>query len=113
MEIDSLDERFLNKAMKLVEDNINNGQLCRDFIADEMAMSPSSLYRKLKSLTGLTTNAFIRSVRLKRAGQLLRDSQYNISEIAYMVGFNDQKYFRTSFREQFGVNPSEYVKKVR
>lgn len=110
-EIDSLDEKFLNQAMELVEANINKEVLNRDFMADALAMSPSSLYRKIKLLTGLTTNAFIRSIRLKRAAQLLQSSQYNISEIAFMVGFNDQKYFRNSFREQFGMNPSEYLKK--
>jgi DNA-binding response OmpR family regulator/nitrogen-specific signal transduction histidine kinase len=109
IEVSSLDEKFLNKAMKVVEDNIDNEELSRDFLANALAMSPSTLYRKLKALTGFTTNAFIRSVRLKRAAQILQQSQYNISEVAYQVGFNDLKYFRNCFKDQFGVTPSQFI----
>ncbi|RMG57427.1 MAG: hybrid sensor histidine kinase/response regulator [Bacteroidetes bacterium] len=108
LEITPRDKVFLDEVMKVVEDNLLNENLSRDFLAEAMAMSPSTLYRKLKGLTDLTTNAFIRSIRLKRAAQLLQQSQYNISEIAFQVGFNDLKYFRTCFKEQFGVNPSEF-----
>ncbi|MEL7120759.1 MAG: hybrid sensor histidine kinase/response regulator transcription factor, partial [Bacteroidota bacterium] len=109
IEISSLDEQFLNKAMKVVEENLDNEDLSRDFLSHKLAMSSSTLYRKLKALTGLTTNAFIRSVRLKRAAQIMQQNQYNISEVAYQVGFNDLKYFRTCFKEQFGVTPSQYI----
>ena len=112
IEITSREEEFLNHAMQVVEKNLENESFNRDQMAEELAMSPSTLYRKIKSLTGLTTNAFIRSIRLKRAAQLLRDSQYNISEIAYIVGFQDLKYFRTSFKNQFGMNPSEYYQQM-
>lgn len=109
VEITSLDEQFLKKIMQLVEDNLTNDELSRNYLAKAVNMSPSSLYRKIKALTGKTTNAFIRAIRLKRAAQLMQHSQYNISEIAYQVGFNDLKYFRSCFKEQFGVNPSQYV----
>jgi DNA-binding response OmpR family regulator len=109
LDINSLDEQFLSKMMQLVEDQISNDELSREYLAKAMNMSASSLYRKLKALTGQTTNAFIRAVRLKRAAQMMQNTQYNISEIAYQVGFNDLKYFRTCFRDQFGVNPSQYI----
>lgn len=109
IEIAPRDKAFLQNVMEIVEANLLNEAMSRDFLAEAMAMSPSTLYRKLKTLTDLTTNAFIRSIRLKRAAQLLEKSQYNISEIAYLVGFNDLKYFRNCFKEQFGVNPSEYT----
>jgi signal transduction histidine kinase/ligand-binding sensor domain-containing protein/DNA-binding response OmpR family regulator len=109
VEISSLDEQFLNKAMKIVEDHIDSEALSRDFLAQALAMSPSTLYRKLKALTGLTTNAFIRSVRLKRAAQMIQQRQYNISEVAYQVGFNDLKYFRNCFKDQFGMTPSQFI----
>jgi len=109
VEIAPRDKTFLQNVMEIVEANLLKEAMSRDFLAEEMAMSPSTLYRKLKTLTDLTTNAFIRSIRLKRAAQLLEKSQYNISEIAYLVGFNDLKYFRNCFKEQFGVNPSEYA----
>ncbi|MFT6806983.1 MAG: DNA-binding response OmpR family regulator, partial [Saprospiraceae bacterium] len=109
IEITSHEEEFINKMIQQVEENLDNDDLNRNFLAQSMAMSPSSLYRKLKSLTGFTTNAFIRSIRLKRGAQLMRDTQLNISEIAYLVGFSDLKYFRRCFRDQFDMNPSEYI----
>lgn len=109
VEITPRDEQFLKKVMQLVEDNLDNDHLSRDFLAQSMAMSPSTFYRKIKALTGLTINAFIRSIRLKRAAQMMRDSQLNISEIAYQVGFNDLKYFRSCFKEQFAMTPSDYI----
>ncbi len=110
IEITSLDTQFLEKLMQLVEDNLNNEKLNREFIAQRMSMSSSTLYRKLKSVTGYNTNAFIRSIRLKRAAQYILKSEYHISEIAYKVGFNDLKYFRTCFKAQFGVVPSKFTK---
>lgn len=109
VEITSRDEQFLHQVMQLVEENLDNDNLSREFLAQSMAMSASTFYRKIKALTGLTINAFIRSIRLKRAAQMMRDSQLNVSEIAYQVGFNDLKYFRSCFKEQFAVNPSEYI----
>lgn len=111
IEITSREEEFLNQAMKVVEQNLENESFNRDQMAEALAMSSSTLYRKIKALTGLTTNAFIRSIRLKRAAQLMQESQYHISEIAYIVGFHDLKYFRKSFKQQFGLNPSEYLQK--
>ena len=95
----------------------NNGleeveALGKEFLAQALAMSPSSLYRRIKSITDLSINAFIRSIRLRRAAQLIQNTQYNISEICYQVGFNDQKYFRKCFREQCGRNPSEYAEQA-
>ena len=76
-----------------------------------MAMSRRQLFRKLKAVTGRTPNALIRTLRLKRAAQLLEQSQMTITEITYAVGFSDLKHFRTVFREQFGLLPGEYLKK--
>ena len=77
-------------------------------LARSLAMSRIQLYRKLKALTGETPNSLLRNIRLKRAAQLLATHQFNVSEVAYKVGFTDLKYFRERFREQFGVNPGEY-----
>ncbi|MEM7370243.1 MAG: two-component regulator propeller domain-containing protein [Bacteroidota bacterium] len=107
----SPDQQFLSDVIKLVEDNLMNEAFSRDFLAKSLAMSPSTFYRKIKALTGYTSSAFIRSIRLKKAAETMQSTSYNISEIAFMVGFNDLKYFRTSFREQFGMNPSEYLQK--
>ncbi len=72
-------------------------------------MSRGTLYRKIKALTNQTAVEFIRSVRLKRAAQLLAQNKFHISEVAYMVGFMDVDYFRRCFKEQFGYTPKEYA----
>lgn len=96
--------------MKLVENNLTNNELNREFLASSMALSPSTLYRKVKSITGLNITVFIRSIRLKKAAQMIADNEDTISGIAYTVGFNDPKYFRKCFVKQFGVNPSKFNK---
>ncbi|GAA4279621.1 hybrid sensor histidine kinase/response regulator transcription factor [Gaetbulibacter aestuarii] len=109
-DITSFDEAFINSAMKVVEENLMNDDLNRDFLAEKMATSPSTLYRKIKSLTDQDTTEFIRSIRLKRAAQMILKKQDNIGSIGYAVGFNDLKYFRKCFKEQFGVTPSKFKK---
>ena len=68
------------------------------------------LYRKLKAMTGLSANEFIRNIRLKRAAQLIEQNELTIAEVTYEVGFTDRQYFRNCFKKQFGVNPSRYKK---
>ena len=72
-------------------------------------MSTPVFYKKISALTGLTVNNFMKSIRLKRALQLLEKKAGNVSEVAYMVGFNDSKYFSKEFRKQFGKSPSSYI----
>ena len=79
-------------------------------IACELGMRKGNMYKKLKTLTGMTVNIFVRSIRLKVAARLLKQGQYNISEVAYAVGFNNPKYFSTCFSEMFSMAPKEYMK---
>ncbi|MDY7395802.1 ATP-binding protein [Aureibaculum sp. 2210JD6-5] len=109
-DVTSIDQEFLKKAMKLVEDNLTNEKLNRDFIASKMSVSSSTLYRKIKSITDLDITVFIRSIRLKKAAQMIKNNEDNISGVAYQVGFNDLKYFRKCFISQFGVTPSQFKK---
>ncbi|MEN8157882.1 MAG: two-component regulator propeller domain-containing protein [Bacteroidota bacterium] len=111
IEITQINKGFLEKLVKLVEDNIDNGELSGDLLARELGMSKGYLYKKLRSLTGLTVNLFIRSIRLKLAARLLNQGDYNITEVAYSVGFTNPKYFSTCFREMFKVTPREYQKR--
>lgn len=106
--ITSLDEEFVKKAIRLVEENIDDPELSVNHFCDTLGMSRSQLYRKFQSITGLTPNDFIRSVRLKQAAQLLQNSSYNISEIATLVGFNSIKYFNKYFKEEFDATPTQY-----
>lgn len=106
--VTSTDEFFLQKAIDIVEENMTNAVFkVQDFI-DVMNMSRSALYRKLKSLTGQSITEFIRVIKLKRAAQLITSAQMTISEIAFELGFNDQKNFKKSFKQQFNQVPSKY-----
>jgi DNA-binding response OmpR family regulator len=99
---------FIEKAITLVEENIQNTNFGIDKMTDYFCMSQSTLYRKIKSLTGLSLTAFIRSIRLKQAAFLISTTDTKLSYICYEVGFNDYKYFRTSFKQQFNCLPSKY-----
>ena len=102
------DELFINEVMAFMEEHMGNSELVVDDFADKLSMSRSLFYRKLKTITGLSPIDFIREIRFKRAAQLIENGSYNFSEIAYMTGFNDPKYFSKSFKKHMGVTPSEY-----
>ncbi|MBB4042373.1 signal transduction histidine kinase/ligand-binding sensor domain-containing protein/DNA-binding response OmpR family regulator [Bacteroides reticulotermitis] len=106
--ITSLDEKLITRAIEYIEKNIDRSELSVEELSRELGMSRVHLYKKLTAITGKSPVEFIRVIRLKRAAQLLRESQLNISEIAYEVGFNNPKYFSKYFKEEFGVLPSDY-----
>jgi signal transduction histidine kinase/ligand-binding sensor domain-containing protein/DNA-binding response OmpR family regulator len=106
--VSSLDEQLIRKAIEYTEANMSNPRLSVEELSRELGMSRVHLYKKLLSLTGKTPIEFIRIIRLKRAAQLLKESRLTVSEIAYEVGFNNPKYFRKYFKDEFGVLPSQY-----
>ncbi len=110
--ITSLDEKLISKAIKYVEENMSRSELSVEELSRELGMSRVHLYKKLTAITGRSPVEFIRTIRLKRAAQFLRQSQMNVSEIAYEVGFNNPKYFSRYFKEEFGMLPSEYKAKT-
>mgnify|MGYP003939795167 CR=1 FL=1 len=107
--ITSPDVKFLERVMSYIEKNLDEPGLNVEEIGKEIGMSRVTLYRKIKALTNQTVIEFIRSIRLKRAAQLLEQNQFNINEIAYIVGFTDVDYFRKCFKERFGKTPKEYA----
>lgn len=109
IEITPMDEKLIDHAVKYVEDNISRSDLSVEELSQALGMSRVHLYKKLVSITGKTPIEFIRIIRLKRAAQLLRQSQQNVSEVAYQVGFNNPKYFSKYFKEEFGVLPSNFL----
>lgn len=111
-ESQDIENTFISKAILLVENNLDNSNFGIETMVDELNMSRSSLFRKIKSLTGLSLSAFIRSIRLKKAAFLILSSELNLSQIAFEVGFNDYKYFKTSFKKQFNCLPSKYKEKI-
>ena len=106
--VTSLDEELIRRAVEVIEKHISDGEFGIEQLAAEVAMSKTHLNRKIQGIVGMTPLQFIRSVRLKRAAQLLRDSQYNINEIAYMAGFNTLKYFNKHFKDEFNMTPTQY-----
>lgn len=112
LEITPADQVFIEKIIDVIERNLQNPDFSSEVLAQEMNRSNSTLYRKLKELTGSSTAEFIRSIRIKRAAQLLAYKEKTVTEIAYEVGFNDVKHFRTVFQKQFGCAPTEYRGKL-
>lgn len=110
--ISSLDGTFLKKAIEIIESNLDNSEFDVEIFTKEMGLGRTHFYEKLKHISDLSPAEFIRMIRLKRAAQLMHDKSKTISEIMYMVGFNDVKNFRKLFKEQFGVTPSEYIKNI-
>lgn len=105
----SPDEEFLRKLYLLVSEHLGNESLDGDFMARELAMGKTTLYRKLQALTGQTVNTFIRKIRLQKASEMLRLGMYSISETAYAVGFNNPNYFSRCFFEEYGKTPSDFL----
>lgn len=109
VQITSLDEKLIKKAVRIVEENIAESDFTVERFSRELGMSRVHLYKKLLSLTGKSPIEFIRTIRLQRAAQLLQKSQLSVSEIAYQVGFNNPKYFSKYFKDEFKVLPSAYA----
>ena len=106
-----LDQEFIDKMNRIIEENITTENLDLNFMTDKLAMSHSTLYRKIKALTGMSAKEYIRKLRLQRSFQLLESGDYNVTEAAAMTGFNDMGHFREIFKKEFGILPSEVRKK--
>ena len=102
------DQKFMDKVMETIEKHLDNGDLTVEDIAGEVNMSRSVFFKKLKTLTGLSPVEFLREIRMKRAAQLIETEEYNMAQIAYMVGLNDSHYFSKCFKQQYGMTPTEY-----
>lgn len=106
-------KEFLYKCIDIIENLLLDPELDVNAIADKMGMSHSSLYKKIKSVTGQSLSGFIRFVRLRKAAELMINTNCNVNEAAFRTGFNDMKYFREQFNKQFGINPSDFIKRHR
>jgi ligand-binding sensor domain-containing protein/signal transduction histidine kinase/DNA-binding response OmpR family regulator len=108
----SPDEKFLKRVIQVIEKNIGQSTLDVDFLAKEVGVSRTQLYRKINALTDMAAKEFVKDIRLKRAAQLILQNKLTISEIAYKVGFNDTSYFRKCFRGKYGMSASRYIKQA-
>ncbi|WP_031453605.1 hybrid sensor histidine kinase/response regulator [Flavobacterium chungangense] len=104
-----IDEEFMEKITSLINSNLSELDLSTEFLCDKLGVSSSKLYRKIKELTDLAPNEFIRTIRLKKSAELLKTKKYNVSEVTNMVGFNDPLYFSRCFKKQFGFPPSKLI----
>ncbi|NBC03933.1 MAG: response regulator, partial [Bacteroidetes bacterium] len=107
--ITSADERFLRRAIDIVEENMDNFDFSVKMFVDQMHLGRTQVNRKIKAMTDQTPVQFIRSLRLKRAAQKITQEEDTISQIAYSVGFNNLSYFAKCFKDQYGESPSDYV----
>ncbi|MFB3056250.1 MAG: response regulator, partial [Ignavibacteriaceae bacterium] len=107
--LSSLDERFMIKVMKIIEQHISEEEFSIEEFVKELEMGNMQMHRKLKALTGKSASRYIRSVRLARAKKMIEQKMGNISEIAYSVGFGSPAYFTRCFREEYGHPPSDLV----
>jgi len=107
--INTTEQLFLQNLIRIIENHLGDTDFGVPDLAAEIGMSQPVLYKKIRSLTGLSVNDFIKSFRLKQAARLLKTGGLSISEIAYSVGFNDRKYFSLEFKKQFGISPTNYI----
>lgn len=106
----SAEQQFLDDFYRIIEKHMSDPELNMQFLATQLNISHSSVYKKIKDLTGISPNDFIRVSRLKRGAALILEGRLNIKEIAYTVGYSSPAYFSTSFLRQFGTSPSDYAK---
>ena len=102
------DRKFMDKLVDLMEKNMDNGDLIVDDLVQNMAVSRSVFFKKLKTLTGLAPVEFIKEIRINRAVQLIETGEFSMTQIAYMVGINDPRYFSKCFKQKMGMTPTEY-----
>jgi signal transduction histidine kinase/ligand-binding sensor domain-containing protein/DNA-binding response OmpR family regulator len=104
---------FLDNCIAVVEKHLDDDDFNIQAMAREIGMSHSNLYKKIKTISGQSANAFIRFIRLRKAAEMFINTNYNINETAFYVGIKDIKYFREQFTKTFGLKPSEYIEKYR
>ena len=106
------DEEFLHELMEWIEANIENSDLTIDNLATHLRLGRTTMYNKIKSLTGKSPVELIKEYRVTKSEMLLRTGQFSVSEVAYKVGFSDPGYFSRCFKEQYKSSPVEYLKKL-
>ena len=113
MQMNKADEEFMNKVIKVIEDNITDDNFGVERMADILCMSRSSLLRKIKTLFNLSPLDFIRLIKLKKAAEFIQEGKYRIGDICYMVGINSPSYFSKLFLKQFGMTPKDFEKQYQ
>ncbi|RYD90370.1 MAG: AraC family transcriptional regulator, partial [Sphingobacteriales bacterium] len=113
LKISSEYKEFLDNCISIVEQHITDPDFNIQSLAAEIGMSRSNLYKRIKSISGQSSNSFIRFIRLRKAAEIFINTDNTILETSYMVGISDPKYFREQFNKLFNMNPSQYIKRYR
>ena len=111
--ITSVDEEFIQKALRICEEHISDTEFSVEVLGQELSLSRTYLYKKLINITGKGPAEFIRTIRMKRAKQYLESGQMQITEISAALGYNSPKRLTENFKAEYGISPSEYLKKIR
>jgi DNA-binding response OmpR family regulator len=112
IQFESSDELFMKRVMAIVNKNLSNSDFNISQMVDEVGMSRTQLHRKLKELTGFSAARFMQNIRMQQAMKLLKEKKVNVSQIAYSVGFSSQTHFSTTFKQYYGVSPTEYIRQL-
>ena len=112
VQFESSDELFMKRVMAIVNKNLSNSDFNISQMVDEVGMSRTQLHRKLKEITGFSAARFMQNIRMQQAMKLLKEKKVNVSQIAYTVGFSSQTHFSTTFKQYYGVSPTEYIKQL-
>ena len=112
VQFESSDEQFMKRVMEIVNKNISNSEFNITQMVDEVGMSRTQLHRKLKELTGFSAARFMQNIRMQQAMKLLKEKRVNVSQIAYSVGFSSQTHFSTTFKQYYGISPTEYIRQI-
>ncbi|MFH6772360.1 hybrid sensor histidine kinase/response regulator transcription factor [Gaetbulibacter aestuarii] len=110
LNLSKMDEKFMSKLIKILEDNISDPDLNINVVCDDMGMSHSVIYKKIKALTNMSYIEFVKDFKLKTAKRLISEQNFSVKDACYHVGYSDRKYFSKIFKQHFGKNPSEYIK---
>lgn len=111
LKLSRLDQQFLERIETIIEEHVNNPDLDVAFLTEQLNMSNSTLYRKIKAVVGMSANELIRKIRLRHSVRLMMEDGMNVSDAAYASGFNTVDYFRACFKDEYGTTPSDYIKK--
>ena len=111
--LNTVEQEFLQRVIQIVEENMDHPDFGVDMLSRKVAMSAPILYKKIKAVSKMSVNDFVKSLRLKKAAQLLQEKQMTVYEVAFAVGYNDRKYFSQEFKKQFGKTPTEYANGVK
>ena len=112
VQFESSDELFMKRVMAIVNKNLSNSEFNISQMVDDVGLSRTQLHRKLKELTGFSASRFVQNIRMQQAMKLLKEKRVNVSQIAYSVGFSSQTHFSTTFKQYYGVSPTEYIRQL-